>query len=114
MFVIMSKAKFYAMEALVDECMKRVDALTIQLGRCEKRLKLCRETEEKMIFDNKELRKEVLELQKRVSALSERWDNMEQELEERAEAQQKAEKAFTDGVASILNYTGMKQEGDKK
>lgn len=114
MFVIMSKAKFYAMEALVDGAQKRCDALETQLARCEKRLKLCRETEEKLIFDNKEIHKEVVALQKRVSALSERWDNLEQEIEERAAAQAKAEKDFTDGVASILNYTGMKQEGGKQ
>lgn len=99
MFVIMSKAKFYAMEALVDGAQKRCDAMEVQLARCEKRLKLCRETEEKLVFENREL-------SKRVSALAERFDAMEQEREEMAEAQAVAEKAFTDGVANILNYAG--------
>lgn len=99
MFVIMSKAKFYAMEMLTDGAQKRCDAMEAQLARCEKRLKLCRETEEKLIVENREL-------SKRVSALAERLDAMEREREEMAEAQAAAEKAFTDGVASILNYTG--------
>lgn len=105
MFVIMSKAKFYAMEALVDGAQKRCDAMEVQLARCEKRLKLCRETEEKLVFASRDMSEEIRELSKRISALAERLDAMEQEREEMAEAQAAAEKAFTDGVANILNYS---------
>ena len=104
MFVIMSKAKFYALEAQLDELRNNQEACAAQLVRCEKRLKLCRETEEKLIMENIELKKRVEELEKRVSCLAERLDEIDKEYSEMLAAAEKAQADFSEGVNNILNY----------
>lgn len=103
MFVIMSKSKYYAMEMLLGTVQNNCDALETQLMRCEKRLKQNREALEKAVVDH-------AELCKKISDLTERLEKFEDERAEMLDAANKAEKAFTDGVANILNYTGGKKE----
>lgn len=97
MFVIMSKAKFYALEAQLEELRNNQGAFAAQLARCEKRLKLCRETEEKLIMEN-------IELKKRVSGLAEQLDSFDKEYSEMLAAAEKAQADFSEGVNNILNY----------
>ena len=97
MFVIMSKAKLYALEAQLDELRNNQEAFAAQLARCEKRLKLCRETEEKLIMEN-------IELKKRISGLGEQLDSFDKEYSEMLAAAEKAQADFSEGVNNILNY----------
>ena len=53
---------------------------------------------------NKELDERIRNLSEMIRELSERTRKLEEAREEAAEEVQKAERAFTEGVANILNY----------
>ena len=85
MFVIMSKAKYYALELLISSYEKRCDDLEKQLVRHEQHI---RHTEDKL------------------KKLEKAFNEISEEYKEAQEAAEKAERAFSEGVANILNYEG--------